>query len=320
MRRELFSLSIALAFTGDLYTQSLFAQDGANAAKPVEPSSAKMSTSDLLRRFENAEYAWQQAQIADVLVIAGDRSILPRIAQLTRVSDRKRRCNAAFVLDGLGDARGMAILVAELRDTRPRAVNPEEKRGNGGAERQAHSDRHHCAHLLGRIGRDEAIPTLIELLKDEELCDVAASSLGNLGVSDAMDDLVVMADAFPQHRDSAASALAKLGDARGLEMLSEIVTSNLHESVRLRATDALRESGSLKQQPVLLQALADPHPNVRVAAVRALNALGDARSLPGLRIASQDESVPPWHAPTTVSAEAIAAIEAIERRDQQLLP
>jgi len=320
MRRDLFTVSFALAFTASLSAQSLCAQERANATKPVGPSSAEMSTSDLLRRFEEAEYSWQQGEIADRLVTAGDRSIIPRIEELARVSDRKRRCNAAFVLDGLGDARGMAILIAELQDTRPRAVNPAERRGNGGAEQQVRSDRYYCVHLLGRIGRDEAIPALMELLKDEQLCYVAAYSLGNLGVSEAIDDLVVMADAFPRHRDSAAAALAKLGDARGPEILSAMAISKLHESVRLRAIDALRESGSVMQQPVLLRALADAHPNVRVAAARALKAVGDTRSLPGLRIASQDESVPPWHAPTTVSAEAIAAIEAIERRDQQLLP
>jgi HEAT repeat protein len=298
-----------------LCPQWLVSQDAPKSAQSSQPL-ATLTTPELLSRFESAEFDWQQAEIGCQLVSRGDLSVLPRIEELSRVDDRKRRSNAAFVLDGLGDQRGLEILIAEVRDTKLRAVKPGEGRGNNPAAHQVIADRYYAAQLLGHIGRDPAIPTLVELLKDEQLAYVAAISLGRLGVRAAIPDILEMADRFPRHRDEAATALAMLGDDRGLDMLVKSIETSEHYAVRCRAIDALRMSGSVKQQPALLKALEDPHANVRVCAARALQAVGDSQALPSLRKAATDKTVPPWHAPTTVSTEAIAAIEAIEGRSK----
>ncbi len=307
--------ALAAMVLAALCPQRVSSQDTQKAA-PSSEQRAILTTPELIAQFEAAKYAWQQGKIASQLIIRGDLSVLARMEELSRVEDRKRRCNAAFVLDGLGDKRGLAILIAEVRDTKPRAINADEVRGKPSMAHQIISDRYCAAQLLGEIGREDAIPPLVELLKDEQLAYVAAASLSKLGVRTAIPDIHEMANRFPQHRVEAAAALAALGDARGLEMLVEFLDSELDYSLRCRALYAMQVSGSVKQQPVILKALEDPHANVRVSAARALKEVGDSQALPLLRKAATDKTVPPWYAPTTVSAEAIAAIEAIEGRSR----
>jgi HEAT repeat protein len=313
MRRNIPILAI-ICFS--VVAVTVVATQQCRADQPTGSAAAAVSTSDdVVARFEKSKYAWQQLEVARELVTRGDLTILPRMELLAKTDNRQRRCNAAFVLDGLGDPRGLAILLAELKDQEPRTpLPPDELRGNGGMQQQITADRYYAAVLLGHIGRDEAVPALVDALQVEQLSTGAAFSLGNLGNRSAIPELIEMAEKFPQNRDSAGAALAALGDQRGLDMLTQLATHGHHWVVQEGALVAIATHGSVAQQDVLLKAIRDPHPNVRVAAVRALKNVGSKDAVPALQALLQDHEPTPAHAPTTVSKEAEKAISMIEER------
>ena len=65
--------------------------------------------------------------------------------------------------------------------------------------------------------------------------------------------------------------------------------------------------------PLLITALRDQHPNVRVAAAQELGKIGDPSALPALRDSLGDNEVTQANAPTTLAAEARKAIDSIEQ-------
>ena len=98
-------------------------ESGGKNAKPSAKAPAGASVPqagktgvDLMVKFSSAEYFWQQADVARELIALGDRKIIPQIEKHLDTEDRCRRCNAAMVLAGLGDKRGLAVILAEFKD------------------------------------------------------------------------------------------------------------------------------------------------------------------------------------------------------------
>ena len=111
---------------------------------------------DLLREFKEEKVFWRQNEVGRKLIAIGDKSIVPEIAQMLTSEDRHARCNAGWVLAGLGDERGLPAVLAELKNT-----SEGDRRTEGGRIRsdgkpdtrgQVTSDRYYAAWVLEKIG------------------------------------------------------------------------------------------------------------------------------------------------------------------------
>jgi HEAT repeat protein len=303
-----------------------------SAQAPVPP--ARRNVDELIEAFTTAKYSWQQGDVARELVAIGDKSVIPRIEPLLDTDERQRRCNAAFVLAGLGDPRGVAVLISELEDTDPGRSATERLGQNLGsiistpgegldsprimairAAEQTRSDRYYAAFYLGELRDSAAVPALVKATKEPgPINQMAAMSLGKIGDANAIPALYRMLNAFPEQGLWAGYGLAKLGVAEGLDVVTGTALSETRWTERRHAVDLLALIGDRKAVPTLLKVLKeDEHVNVRVSAARSLGALKDPAALPGLTEALSDTEVTQVNAPTTVEAEARRAIEAIQK-------
>ena len=278
----------------------------------------------LLSEYATAEYFWQQTDIARKLIATGDRQIIAAIQPYLETNDRSRRCNAAFVLAGLDDERGAVILISELQDTVPgtRAVGSVDFVGNPSAEalamRQMVQDRYFAALLLGELRERSAVPALVAVTHDDSINYRAAESLGEIGDASAIPALREMAVAFAEEgalaRVSAGYGLAALGAREGFDILRDVALLDPQWVRRRYAVELLGKTADQRAVAIVLQALKDTHPNVRVSAARSLAKIGDPETIPALRAVVGDSEVPPENAPTTVGLEAHKAIVAIESK------
>jgi HEAT repeat protein len=273
----------------------------------------------LISQFATAEYFWQQTEIARELIATGDRSVIVAIQPYLETNDRRRRCNAAFVLAGLGDERGTVILISELEDMEPGSRILEDGRNTGPqslASRgisQVRSDRYFAALLLGELRERAAVPALIAATRDQSINYRVAISLGEIGDASAIPALREMAAAFPAERVFAGYGLAALDAPDGFDTLRDVTLSDQQWVQRRYAVELLGKTMDRRAVPILLRALKDEHPNVRVSTVRSLAEIGDPAALPALRVALGDGEATEVNAPTTVAAEAEKAIAAMNR-------
>jgi HEAT repeat protein len=291
--------ALALGVTVPAWTQPAGRADGGPA-----------NATELFAAYESAQYFFQQTEVARRLAALGDPSVIPRIEPYLETSDRRRRCNAAFVLAALGDERGTQVLIGELEDTSlgGRAVDELSP------QRQVTSDRYFAALLLGELRAKAAIPALIEATRDSTINYQAAYALGNIGDPSAIAALREMVDAFPDQRIFAAYGLAAIGEQDAFGMLEEEALSNPQWVDRRHAVELLGKTRNPLAVPILTKTLRDAHANIRVSSVRALAEIGEPAALPALQRALNDHEVTQVNAPTTTAAEAQKAIEAIRAR------
>lgn len=279
-------------------------------AQPAnDAATSPPDTTELLAAFADAQYFWQQTNIARQLAALGDRSVIPAIEPYLATNDRRRRSNAAFVLAALGDERGTNGLIRELEDTNAANRAVEEL----SPQRQVTSDRYFAALLLGELRAKTAVPALIRATRDPTINYQAAYALGNIGDASATTALRTMIDDFPQQRVWAAYALAVFGERDAFAVLEEECVSNPTWTNRRYAVELLGKTRSPLAIPILTRSLQDEHANVRVSSVRALAEIGDPAALPALQQALNDHEVTRVNAPTTAAEEAQQAIEAIRR-------
>ncbi|MEG5039923.1 MULTISPECIES: HEAT repeat domain-containing protein [unclassified Microcoleus] len=167
--------------------------------------------------------------------------------------DFQDRWEIAKVLPNLGNcaiAPLIAVLEDEDADTEPRWF---------------------AARILGKFDRPEVIQALVELVKnsDEELSQIAAETLGNLGQT-AIESLATLL----QQKDSRQFATAALAQIRRTETIAPLlsVVADSQVAVRAAAIEALSSFHDSRIPSVLVAALKDPATAVRKEAVRALGA------------------------------------------------
>jgi len=139
-----------------------------------------------------------------------------------------------------------------------------------------------AASALGNLGDTRAVEPLIEALEDEywNVKASAASALGNLGDVRAVRPLIkaLGEDEYAFARLAAASALSKLGEKKWLN----IVKGENEDYERLG------NSGDKRAVEPLIEALSDKDFNVRRNAASALGNLGDKRAIEPLIKAYED--------------------------------
>lgn len=291
------------------------------AAEAAEAAARNAEKNDeLLKQFAAAEFFWQQADAARKIVARQDKGMIIRIQQFLDVADRHRRCNAAFVMAGLGDSRGMATLIRELHDQQPRPTDRVTSDGNPDVDGQITDDRYYAALLLGELKQKDAVPALITATKDRSINYQAAISLGDIGDKSAIPALQQMLKDYPAQRLWAGYGLAKLGEKEGFDILETTASADSKWTERRHAVEALGKIGDTKSVAVLIKALKDEHANVRVSAAQSLAVIGDPSSLPALTEALKDREATQVNAPTTVAAEAQKAIDAIKQKQSRAAP
>lgn len=173
--------------------------------------------------------------------------------------------------------------------------------------------RREAAAALARLGPSaEATAALIELLNREEnvsgVREAAAFALGRThegaGTDETVAALVAAAERGPDSvREAVAFSLGRIGGARAVSYLKDLLLEAEAEAIRIAAAEALRELRDPKTVPPLVQVLASPSAGLRRAAVAALSAVGTPEAMGGVaaRLGDQDSQV---------RAEARRALEA----------
>ena len=290
----------------------------ARALAQAPPGSAAVQAeiAELLVAYPNTQYFWQQTDIARRLVAIGDPAVVDSIELYLDTTDRRRRCNAAYVLAAFGDERGTQVLIGELEDTGTDKRDMREGVSRTGPpsreadlRRQVVSDRYLAALLLGDLRSTAAVPALIAATRDSTINYRAAMSLGEVGDPSALPALREMIERFPEQKTWAGYALAALGDTQGFEVLKDALLDP--QWVRRReAIWALGKTLDPEAVPILLPSLRDEHANVRVAAAQELGKIGDPSAVASLRMALGDHEV------TQVNGDSRCRSAEGDRRDR----
>ena len=185
---------------------------GQTAQHPREPAT------DLVEQFKTTTPFWKEFEVAKQIVALRDKSVLPDLERWLSNEDMHQRGNAAFVFASLGDDRGFQVIKAILENRSPeRAVFRIDDAGHPSPSLQIREDRYYAAHLFGDLKDVRAVPVLIPLLKDEEVKEVVAWSLGQIGDKSAIPPLKeALGDNSLTMRASALRAIETLEAKEGL--------------------------------------------------------------------------------------------------------
>ncbi len=173
-----------------------------------------------------------------------------------------------------------------------------------------------AVQALGRMGDSRATLALMSILNDKSenyrLRLACAEGLGKLGAGHAVTPLLdILADDREKSvylKESAAKALGMLGDIRALEPLIDVLESkrgirDKFNFLKEQVIEAIGRIGNKNTQAAssLIRVLKDDSPTIRLAAVQALESLGDPLTLDAVTqmILDKDDDV------------AMAAISAI---------
>ena len=176
------------------------------------------ATSGLVEQFKNTTIFWKQFEVAKQIVARHDKSVLQELEPWLSNEDMHLRGNAAFIFASLGDDRGFQVIKAILENRSPkRAVFRTDDAGRPSNELQIREDRYYAAHLFGDLKDVRAVPILVPLLRDEQVKEVVAWSLGEIGDKSAIPALKeALGDNSLTMRASPLRALEKLEAEKGL--------------------------------------------------------------------------------------------------------
>jgi cyclophilin family peptidyl-prolyl cis-trans isomerase/HEAT repeat protein len=212
----------------------------------------------------------------------GDRAAVTHLLDVLASDPRAAvRADAAFALGLLGDSSAAVIQglrAAAPRDWRP--VRPAET-----------SVAVEVIGALGRIGGDRARVEVVDALRrthggqDEHARRIAAEGLLAIwkfpaGAGRTLSAVRFLDDPDPELRWRAALAVVRLGEADGIGRLLPRLED---EDDRVRALAARGLGATLAERAdvadtaraALVRATADPHPHVRINALRSLASYGD---------------------------------------------
>ena len=151
-------------------------------------------------------------------------------------------------------------------------------------ESGAMEERASAAWALGRSGRGDVLPQLLEASRDDSDVNVrinAIVAVAELGGREIQADLVgFLADRDLEVQRAALSGLADERFAGAAEEIGRFMLEN--EPLRGMAADVLGNMGNVAAFPVLQQTATDPQEDVRSRVAHALGKLGDRRAVPTL--------------------------------------
>jgi HEAT repeat protein len=192
-------------------------------APGLAEAQTEQSVDNLIKEFKTAEFFSRRFEVAKKIVARGDKSALPALESWLSNEDRHERCVAAFVFAGLGNGRGLELIIAVLDDMSDRSDTGVVS-GNWSLQAQIRSDRYFAVHVLGELKDKRAVPILVPLLQDEQINYNVAWALGEIGDNQAIGPLIeALRDKSTDMRVSAISALEKLGAVVALPHLHALL-------------------------------------------------------------------------------------------------
>ena len=150
-------------------------------ASTVVAQQPAVTATELVEQFKNTSVFWKQFNVGKQLVALHDSSVLQTLEPYLKDNDRHLRGNVAFVFESLGDHRGFDVIKAILDDRSDRTGGQGRPGGHWSLPGQISADRYYAAHLFGDLKDKRAVPILVPLLNDPEVCYVAPWSLGEIG-------------------------------------------------------------------------------------------------------------------------------------------
>lgn len=171
----------------------------------------RVSSEELVRKFQNSQSFYEQFEVGEKIVRLRDKSVLKQLEPCLVNADRHVRGNAAFVFASLGDERGFDTILSILQDRLSERPRGQGTMGNWSVEGQIASDRYYAARLFGDLKDVRAVPILIPLLKDREVNWIVPWSLGEIGDHAAIAPLIdTLHDSCPDMRVLAIYALQQM--------------------------------------------------------------------------------------------------------------
>jgi HEAT repeat protein len=212
------------------------------SAPGLAEAQTEQSVDNLVKEFETTKEFWRQFEVAKKLVARGDKSVLPALESWLSNEDRHERCVAAYVFAGLGNDRGLEVIIAVLNDMSDRQDTGVVS-GNWSLKAQIRADRYFAVHVLGELEDRRAVPILIPLLRDEQINYNVAWALGESGDERAIGPLIeALRDKSSDMRVSAISALEKLGAVAALPHLHVLLNDQekTHYGAQISVADAAK--------------------------------------------------------------------------------
>lgn len=179
------------------------------------------------------------------------------------------------------------------------------------------SERAHAAEVLGLAAMPEAVPALVEAIRDphEDVGSVklaAAEALAKLRDAKAVPLLVEALHVVDEHASPrVADALVRFG-AAAVEPLIDLLADPERGPARVWAARVLGRIGDPRALDPLVARLYDRSDLLRVAAAEALGALRDKRALAPIVQATLRDPAPQVRAHAAAAASAIAGAGAVD--------
>lgn len=230
----------------------------------------------LARYLDDPRERVRMYSITSLLEVGGDRAVEAVLTRLTR----EGKGVSGFIVESLlrYGQRSAEPLIRNLHHPEPRV-------------------RAEVAYLLGRLEDARAVEPLVGLLQDPEpkVRRNAVFALGALhrtgrDVPELVDRLVaVLGDPDENVADAAREAIVRYGEAV-VPMLLETCRAGRGAAL-IPSINALREIGSARAEPVMVDLLQHKDRHVRVAAVAGLMVVGSKASVEPLLAALRDEDL-----------------------------
>ncbi|NMF57784.1 HEAT repeat domain-containing protein [Pseudanabaena yagii] len=166
--------------------------------------------------------------------------------------------------------------------------------------------------VLGKIGSDRAIATIIQALKHDNeysIRESAVQALSQFSSNQNIDLLIQVLNNDENYwvREAAAKALGSIGSYRAIEPLIEAL-KNRSSNVSSSAADALGLIGSSKAIEPLIQALKNRNPTICSSATKALGKIGSNEAVKPLIKALSSHN----HQLCSIAAKALGKIGSEE--------
>jgi len=259
---------------------------------------------------------WVRVRVVEALEKLGKSAVAALLPALEDEDAEVRRC-AAMALERIGyvdtlldeygtpafksDVRRILLLVARagvieslsqrlatsegaLRKRIVRLFGEAEVKEAGGplldllAEADDWSLEARIIESLGKVGAVEAVPRLIECLRDDEewVRRSAVEALGRLDARESAEEVArILDDPSPMARESALAALVRLGVSDRREKIEQLLADPTPQ-VRRSAIEALRELGIPLAPEAAAALLTDTSEEVKAEAVGYFARMGDA--------------------------------------------
>ncbi|MCP3904294.1 MAG: HEAT repeat domain-containing protein [Planctomycetes bacterium] len=274
----------------------------------------QLTDAELIERYRRAtkfEFS-RKYDYAQAMIERDVAAFVPVAREDLAHGDRRTRCVAGLILARAGHDDGLHLVLDELAAVSGPPPAPGSRREQQRRLMMRTSERYFALLILGLIGDDRAVPALIAATRDPTVDYQAAISLGQIGAAGAVPALRELAAARPDERHWAGYALARIGEDEGYDLLFDVLRSDMRWSEHRHAINSLGELGDDRAVPILSRVLAEADVHLRVAAARALGAIGSSTAVPALLAALEDTETVSNESVTVaeVAAEAIATIDA----------